>query len=87
MPSYVTGASIYDVLLEMVSLGDIYWLMVTDMGARVLRSISHVHDVYLKLSLLSSGHHGNQGSEANLYILYARTIREEVPIGIRTVAV
>jgi len=87
LPSYVTGATVYDVLLEMVSPYGLYWLMVADMGADILRSISHIHNVDLKLSLFSSWDHGNQDSKANLYILYVRTIREEVPLGIYKVAV
>jgi len=62
--------------------------MIADMGAFVLRSISHVYDVHLKLSLFSSTYrHGNQDREARLYILYARAIREKVPFGIHKVGV
>jgi len=54
LSSTISHKSVYDILLEMVFPFDLSKLIVADMEPGLFQSISHVHDVYLKLSLFSS---------------------------------
>jgi len=88
LSSTIPHKSVYYVLLEMVCPFDLWRLIVAGMEHGLFRSISYLHDVYLKLSLFSSPfHHESKGRKANLNIFNARTICEKMPIGIHKVRI
>ena len=79
LSSSLPHKSVYEVLLELVFPSLLCELTVTDMEPRIFRSISHIYDVYSRLSLFSSSlSRPTESRETDIYVIHAGALCQKV---------